>query len=137
MRALVECALGLALVDLHEEVLVELGEGALARRSVELPLPRVVAADRHAARIVAVVDRRPPLVVSDDAGTTWRETGGGLPPGRDVAISPEHPDTVLFASDSRLYVSHDGGRFWEALAIELPQISRVSWPETRDEGSGT
>ena len=135
MRALVECALGVALVDLDEEELVELGEGALPARSLELSLPLVVAADRVGARIVAVVDRRPPLVVSDDAGTTWHETGGGLPPGRDVAISPDHPDTVLFASAGRLYVSSDGGRFWEALALELPDISRVAWPETRDEGS--
>ena len=135
MRALVECALGVALVDLDEEERVELGEGVLPARSLELSRPLVVAADRVGARIVAVVDRRPPLVVSDDAGTTWHETGGGLPPGRDVAISPDHPDTVLFASAGRLYVSGDGGRFWEALALELPDISRVSWPERRDEGS--
>jgi hypothetical protein len=129
MRALVECALGIALVDLDEEELLELGEGAIPRRRVDVPLPLVVAADRHGARIVAAVERRPPLVVSDDAGATWRETGGGLPPGRDVAISPDHPDTVLFASDSRLYLSRDGGRFWEALALELPEITRISWPE--------
>lgn len=135
MRALVECALGVALVDLDEEELIELGEGVLPARSLELSLPLVVAADRVGARIVAVVDRRPPLVVSDDAGTTWHEAGGGLPPGRDVAISPDHPDTVLFASAGRLYVSGDGGRFWEALALELPDITKVSWPERPGEGS--
>jgi hypothetical protein len=137
MRALVECALGVALVDLDEDELVELGEGELPARSLELSLPLVVAADRVGARIVAVVDRRPPLVVSDDAGATWHETGGGLPPGRDVAISPDHPDTVLFASAGRLYLSGDGGRFWEALALELPEISRVSWLPMPTEGNGT
>jgi hypothetical protein len=137
MLALVECALGVATIDLDEEELVELGEGGLPAGTLELSLPLVVAADRVGARIVAVLDRRPPLVLSDDAGATWHETGGGLPPGRDVAISPDHPDTVLYASVGRLYLSRDGGRFWEALAVELPEISRVSWPDPRDEGSGT
>jgi hypothetical protein len=76
---------------------------------------------------MAVVDRRPPPVVSDDSGATWREAGGGLPAGRAVAISPGHPDDVLFASASRLYVSRDGGRFWHALALELPEIRAVAW----------
>ena len=47
-----------------------------------LALPRVVAAAAAGSTVVAVVDRKPPLVVSHDAGITWRETGGGLPPGR-------------------------------------------------------
>ena len=65
--------------------------------------------------------------MSDDAGATWRESGGGLPPGRDVAISPEHPDLVLFATESRLYLSGDGGRFWEVLELELHGITAVAW----------
>jgi hypothetical protein len=128
VKALVDCALGLALVDLEDEELVELTEGdPLAPPEVDVSLPLLVAADRRDALIVAVVDRRPPLVVSDDAGTTWREAGGGLPPGRAVAISPDHPDTVLFASESRLYLSRDGGRFWQALSLELPGIRTVAW----------
>ena len=77
--------------------------------------------------MIAVVDRRPPLVVSGDGGLTWREAGAGLPPGRAVAISPEHPDDVLYAGESRLFVSHDGGRFWSGLAVELPGIVRLGW----------
>jgi photosystem II stability/assembly factor-like uncharacterized protein len=127
LKALVECALGLALVDLDEEEVLELDEGTVSRPEVATSLPRVVAADRVGARVMAVVDRRPPLVVSDDSGATWREAGGGLPAGRAVAISPEHPDDVLFASASRLYVSRDGGRFWHALALELPEIRAVAW----------
>ena len=73
------------------------------------------------------MDRRPPLAVSRDAGRTWHEAGGGLPPGRAVAISAEHPDRVLYASASRLHVSLDGGRFWQALTPELPEISAVAW----------
>lgn len=127
MRALVDCALGVAVLDLDEEEVLELREGSLPLPAVATPLPRVVAADRHGSRIVAVVERRPPLVVSDDAGTTWRETGGGLPAGRAVAISPAHPDRVLFASASRVYLSRDGGRFWQGLAPELPGISALAW----------
>ena len=59
--------------------------------------------------VVAVVDRRPPLVVSNDAGRTWREAGGGLPPGRAVAIADDDPDLVLYAARNRLYLSEDGG----------------------------
>lgn len=90
-------------------------------------LPLLVAADSVGARVVAVVDRRPPLAISDDAGTTWREAGGGLPPGRAVAIHPHDPDLVLYAARNRLYLSRDGGRFWAVLAPELPEINRVAW----------
>ena len=74
---------------------------------------------------VVVVDLRPPLAVSHDGGISWRETGAGLPPGRAVAISPDDPDTILFAGEERLFVSHDGGRFWQALTVELPGITAV------------
>ena len=130
MRALVETALGVATVDLEEDEVVELDEDAtLELAAVETGLPRVVSADRQGASVVAVVDRRPPLMVSGDAGTTWREAGGGLPAGRAVAILPDHPDLVLFAGVSRLFVSTDGGRFWRALATELPEITAVAWDQ--------
>lgn len=130
-RVLVETAFGIAIVDLEDDELVSLEPGEpLAPVTVEgLALPRLVAADAQGSRIVAVVDRKPPLVVSDDAGTTWHETGGGLPPGRAVAISRDHPDHVLYASETRVFVSHDGGRFWRALQPELAGISAVAWDE--------
>jgi hypothetical protein len=65
----------------------------------DLGLPLVVAAAAHGSTVVAVVDRRPPLVVSSDGGATWREAGAGLGPGVAVAISPEHPDVVLYATE--------------------------------------
>ena len=109
--------------------MLELDEaGSLpARAPLELGLPLVVDADAVGARVVAVIERRPPLAVSDDAGTTWHEAGGGLPPGRAVAIHPDDPDLVLYAARNRLYLSRDGGRFWAALAPELPEVSRVAW----------
>jgi hypothetical protein len=129
-RAVVTCSLGVALVDLEDEEVLGLDADAPVRERPTVELPLVVAADALGSRVVAVVSRRPPLMVSDDAGTTWREAGGGLPPGRDVAISPEHPDRILFASESRLFVSEDGGRFWRSLTPELDDIRAVAWDET-------
>jgi hypothetical protein len=65
-------------------------------------------------------------VVSHDSGGTWDEAGGGLPPGRAVAIAGHDPDLVLFAARNRLYLSRDGARFWQALAPELPEIDAVA-----------
>jgi photosystem II stability/assembly factor-like uncharacterized protein len=91
-----------------------------------LNLPRVVATAASGSTVVAVVDARPPLLVSHDAGTTWQESGRGLPPGRAVAIAADDPDLLVFAGRNRLYVSRNGGRFWTALAVELPAITAVA-----------
>ncbi len=98
---------------------------AASRPPVDLPL--VVAAAAHGSTVVAVVDRRPPHMVSHDGGATWREAGAGLRPGVAVAVSPDHPDVVLYATEERLHVSRDGGRFWQALAVELPGITAVAF----------
>jgi len=90
-------------------------------------LPRLLAASGAGSTVVAAVDSRPPLLVSHDAGLTWRESGRGLPPGRAVAVSPDNPDHVLFATDERLYVSTDGGRFWRGLDAEISGIEAVAW----------
>ena len=89
-----------------------------------------MAASAAGATVVAVVDRRPPLVVSYDAGLTWSEAGGGLPPGFDVAVDPADPDRILFAARNRLHLSTDGGRFWRSLAPEFPDVEAVSWEAT-------
>jgi hypothetical protein len=118
---------GLAVVDLEEESVVELDPAGTieAAPTPALSLPRVIAAAAAGSTVVAVVDTKPPLVVSHDGGRTWRESGRGLPAGRAVAISPEDPDVVLFAARNRLYLSRDGGRFWRGLALELPEILAV------------
>ncbi|HEV3402958.1 MAG TPA: hypothetical protein VG073_01655 [Gaiellaceae bacterium] len=128
MRAAVQTEHGVYEVDLEEELVLELDEGArLDVASVETGLPLVVAAVRSGATVIAVVERRPPLAISNDAGSTWREAGGGLPPGRAVAIADDDPDLVVYAARNRLYLSRDGGRFWTALALELPEIEAVAW----------
>jgi hypothetical protein len=117
-------------VDLEEEEVIGLVEAPFERAPrPEVSLPRVLDAAASGATVVAVVASRPPLVVSRDAGTTWSETGRGLPEGRAVAISADEPDLVLFAARNRLYLSRDGGRFWHALALELPEISAVRFTE--------
>jgi photosystem II stability/assembly factor-like uncharacterized protein len=111
-------------VDLEtEEVVGEREEFEAPTLAVELP--RVVAAAASGATIVAVLDRRPPLAISNDAGSTWREAGGGLPPGFAIAISDQNPDLMLFAARNRLYLSENGGTFWRALVPELPDIQAV------------
>jgi photosystem II stability/assembly factor-like uncharacterized protein len=129
VRALAATAHGVVEVDVDEEVVLGLDESASLpeRPAPAISLPLLVAADALGARVVAVVDRRPPLAISDDAGTTWREAGGGLPPGRAVAIHPDDPDLVLYGARNRLYLSRDGGRFWAALVPELPEIAALAW----------
>jgi hypothetical protein len=123
----VRTADGVLAVDVEEEVV--LGEAAadVDSERLGLELPRLVAASAAGATVVAVVERRPPLLVSHDAGATWTEAGGGLPAGFDVAVDPDVPDRILFAARNRLYVSADGGRFWRSLAPELPDVEAVAW----------
>ena len=113
----------------NEDVLGELDVSVDFERP-ELGLPRLVAAAVSGATVVALVDRRPPLLVSSDAGSTWREAGGGLPAGFDVAVDPADPDRVLYAARNRLYLSTDGGRFWRSLEPELPDVEAIAWATT-------
>ena len=131
MRAAVGTVDGVYLVDLEDETIMPLGaEEELPQRTpVEVSLPLLVDAAGSGSTVVAVVDRRPPLVVSHDAGRTWHEAGGGLPRGRAVAIADDDPDLVLFAARNRLYLSRDGGRFWRALAVELPEIQSIAFDQ--------
>ena len=95
-----------------------------------LNLPRVVATAESGSTVIAVVDARPPMLVSHDAGTTWRESGRGLPPGRAVAIAEWNPDRLVYAGRNRLYLSRDGGVFWTPLDVELPEIDAVALRES-------
>ena len=90
-------------------------------------LPRVVAAARAGATVVAIVERRPPLMLSNDGGATWREAGGGLPPGFAVAIAEDDPDRMLYAARNRLYVSTNGGVFWRRSRSSCRTSTRSAW----------
>ena len=125
MIALVATAAGDFAVDLETEEVEPCDGGVDVEPAPELSLPRVIAAAAFASTVVAVVDAKPPMLVSHDAGATWRESGRGLPPGVAVAIGDD-PDTVVYAARNRLFVSENGGVFWRAVPVELPQIRAIS-----------
>jgi hypothetical protein len=115
-----------------EDVVLDRDDTGVVERDRPLELApawargRVLDVDASGAAIVVLLDRRPPLLVSHDSGVTWSERGSGLPRGRAVALG-DNPDLVLYATESRLYVSRDGGRFWRAIAVELPDLQDVAW----------
>ena len=125
MIAIVSTRAGAFAVDLETEEVEPFDEVLEPAEQLSLNLPRLVAAAAAGATVFAVIDTKPPLVVSHDAGTTWRESGRGLPAGRAVAIAADEPDTAVFAARNRLYVTRDGGVFWTAVAVELPEIEAV------------
>jgi hypothetical protein len=115
----------------EDELLEWVEDGAVERdRPLELAPPfaatRVLDVDAAGPTTVVLLERRPPLLVSHDAGATWTERGSGLPAGRAIALGDD-PDRILYGARNRLYVSRDGGRFWRAVAVELPEILDVSW----------
>jgi hypothetical protein len=128
VRAAARTVSGTYVVDLETEEVLGGGDEFEAPR-VNVELPRVVAAASSGSTVVAVVDRRPPLAVSRDAGRTWQEAGGGLPAGFAIAIDQENPDVMLFAARNRLYLSENGGIFWRALVPELPEIQAVAFTD--------
>ena len=125
MNAYIDTVSGAFSVDLETEE-VEPAEFVGLEDGPPLSLPRVVASAAAGSTIVAVVDASPPMLISHDAGATWRESGRGLPRGRAVAIAADDPDLIVYGSRNRLHVSRDGGRFWTSLAVELPEIRGVS-----------
>jgi hypothetical protein len=132
VNALVETAAGVYSLDVDADELLDFVPGAALdpAPAVETGLPRVVAVAAAGSTVVAAVDAKPPLLVSHDAGATWRESGRGLPRGQAVAIAAADPDRVLFCAGSRLYVSRDGARFWTPLALELPEPAlAAAWEE--------
>jgi hypothetical protein len=126
VRAIAKTVAGTFAVDLDtEEVSPTDPIEASNSELLSLPLPRIVASAAVGSTVVAVVDRKPPLMISHDAGVTWREAGGGLPPGFAVTLSDDDPDLIVYASRNRLHMSTNGGVFWTALAVELPAIESV------------
>jgi hypothetical protein len=127
-QVLVQIAGAVLTIDADEGVV-----GVEAKARLEPPpdipvsLPSVRACVGSGSTLVALVDRRPPLVVSHDAGVTWHEAGGGLPRGHAIAIDEDDPDSILFAAKHRVWHSTDGGRFWESLVLDLPEIEAVAF----------
>jgi hypothetical protein len=126
MNVLVATVAGSFAVDLETDE-VEPWDGAVSPPPAPtVNLPRVVAAAAAGSTVAVVVDAKPPILISHDTGSTWRESGRGLPPGRAIAISDDDPDLLVYAGRNLLYVSRNGGVFWSALALELPEIERIA-----------
>jgi len=126
VTAAVRTTSGTYVVDVEAEEVIGAGDDFESPR-IAVELPRLVAAAAAGATIVAVLDRRPPLAISNDAGRTWREAGGGLPAGFALAIDEDDPDVMLFAGRNRLYLSENGGIFWRVLVPEFPEIEAVAF----------
>ena len=136
MIALAGCEDALYLVEVgdaaEEDELVARRPGEVIERPRRLDLVPAWAKETFldldvlGSTIVLVVDRRPPLLVSHDGGSTWSERGAGLGRARAVAVG-ENPDNVLLGARNRLWVSRDGGVFWRSLGVELPEIVDVAW----------
>ena len=129
MNVLVATVAGSFAVDLDTDEVGPWEAPVPAAATPSLNLPRVVSSAVSGSTVVAVVDAKPPLLVSHDTGSTWRESGRGLPPGRAVAVAPDDPDLLVYAARNRLYLSRNGGVFWSALAVELPEIERVAFED--------
>ena len=44
-----------------------------------------------------------------------------------LVAAAANPDRMLYAARNRLFLSEDGGRFWRALVLELPEITAVAF----------
>ena len=135
MIAVAQCEDGLWLVEVGETVedddFVGREPGGTVERARPTELaPEFVSAllrdvDASGPSVAVLVARRPPLLISLDGGITRAERGSGLPPGQSLAYGPT-PDDLLYGARNRLYVSRDGGTFWRALGVELPEILDVA-----------
>jgi photosystem II stability/assembly factor-like uncharacterized protein len=125
MIALVATSAGAFAVDLETDDVTPWDGGVDAPPAPALNLPLLVAAAAAGSTVFAVVDTKPPIVVSHDAGMTWRASGRGLPAGVAIAVSDDDPDLAVYAARNRLFATRDGGVFWTALAVELPEITAV------------
>jgi hypothetical protein len=125
MNALVLTAAGCFAIDLETAEVEPWDGGVEPPPAPVLNLPRVIDAAAAGPTIIAVVDTKPPLLVSHDVGTTWRESGRGLPRGNAIAIADDDPDLAVYAARNRLYVTRDGGVFWTAVPVELAEIEAL------------
>lgn len=62
------------------------------------------------------------LFKSENGGTTWIDIGAGLPdvPTWAVIVDPQFPQHIFVGNDIGVYLSTDGGEFWEPHMKGLP-----------------
>lgn len=65
--------------------------------------------------------------VSNDGGTTWRQTSDWtMTEGRDVSVDPHEPDMVYLALPDGVAVSNDRGQTWERRENGLPDRGKYT-----------
>lgn len=67
------------------------------------------------------------LMVSDDAGKTWRQRGPAQLRLRDLAVDPANPDRLVATTEDRTLRSDDGGGTWKRRS---PGTGWLAWPES-------
>ena len=132
---LADCASGVHAVELHEDgtEAVDARPGAImptrerdSSLAPEWARSSLLDVDSSGSTIVLLLRRRPPVLASYDGGGSWHERAGGVPSGIAIAID-ENPDRIVLATQSRFFVSLDGGQFWHSLETELDDITDVCW----------
>lgn len=86
----------------------------------------------HRAYVYVAQDSAP-VYRSVDRGATWQVIGDGLPsarPADPLCLHPDDPSTLFYAGDvsaseSRLFVSTDGGTTWTRSATTIPKVWRM------------
>ena len=128
MLALVATAAGTFSVDLDSE---EVGAAEPFRRRSAAAAQPAPGRRRRRGRLDGrrAVDARPPLLVSYDAAPPGASPDAVFRRGAQSRSAEADPDTLAYAARNRLYVSRDGGVFWTALAVELPEIEALDLVE--------
>jgi hypothetical protein len=85
------------------------------------PRRAYVAIDRH-----VMGDSHPYVLVTDDAGASWRSIAGGLPPDQYAHVvreDPVNPDVLYVGLEQGVWISFDRGTHWESLRLNLPSVA--------------
>ncbi len=85
--------------------------GAVAQIAFSPAAPRVVYAAGGAG-----------VFRSDDAGDTWRATGGFLNNVTQLAVDPTNADVLVATAGSNIYKSNDGGATWRDVTGPLTSL---------------
>jgi hypothetical protein len=91
--------------------------------SVLEPSPHDAATCYVAATCYKLDDTRPYLFKTSDYGRTWKRITNGLPGGeitRVIREDPSRPGLLYCGTETRLWVSLDGGGSWQRLQSNLP-----------------
>lgn len=70
-------------------------------------------------------DFKPYLYVTRNKGVSWTKITNGIPEDEFVRVIREDPvvkDLVYAGTEKSVYVSHNGGRNWQPLALNLPVV---------------